>query len=307
MRLKVTSLSKYNKDKGWVSKTGSPVWQFVAREDTPFEALLQPLDEVVEVKRSVTMLELVSSLEASSPTQLSPREQSEKFDKELSSQNEDLLPSFLSVDEKVEEPAFKPNLSVIGYGVSAEYAMLHQEELCELRVPVYVYHDLRNKLSLSSIEELTRVVDKLAKLIYVFQVSLPFSELQDIIARLRDEGYRNVRFIGDNVLKLDGSNMCGLFHNSLVKHFSLEYNYVNNVHTATQVKLLSHNVSSAPVANIDYASAIRGKVSKKKAKPKDKSSATASKHKAVKKTVSAKKAKPARVSKSKIDYKSLFS
>lgn len=296
MRLKATSIKDYRVSKGVISNTKSPVWQFVCMDDTPFFPLLQPEDEVVEVERKLSMFELAFQLEGKidSPSEKTVSEKSEVV------VDEDLSHGFFK--EEVKDEFFQPNASVAGLGVSLKYSKQHMERLTALKVPVFVYCDLKSKGFDEVQTFLKEEVNNLTKMFYVLHISLPFIEQLALHDLLKEYSYKNVRLIGDNVVKLDGSNFSGLFPVELVRHFSLEFNYKNNVHSTTQVKLIQKTCSATDLSELDYASAIKG-ISPKKVKPKSEKAPKEVKSKVEKPKKVAVAKKPV---KKKLDRKSLF-
>lgn len=255
MRLRASSLSDYRSSHGVFSFSGSPVWQFVCTSSTPFYDLLQPLNEEVVVKRKVSMFELSYSLTTGDTG------------------NKDTFRA-LSGDSLLDGRGgtlynFKANGSVIGLGVSLEESKEHEELLLSLGVQVYVYVDARVMSYTSMLSYIEEVINPFNNFIYVFDITLSYSNQVHLKEFLDSHGYSNIRLIGDKVVKLGIDKYSDMF-NSVIGKYSLDLDYDGNVHPVTQVYLVSENIEFKPISELDYSKYIvvqeRSVVSKRSGK-----------------------------------------
>lgn len=285
MRLKATKLKDYNPDVALL-KDGKPVLQFLVVGDNPFYDLLQPsFEEEVGVKDSSLLDDLFNTYYSEVKNKTREVEDTLEI--------EDDLEHFEENQPKEEEVSIVLNKSVCSVGVSKSYYEENKTGLLEnLKCPIFVYHDLRgwnSEALLGYLEEFS----SLDSCYHALHVDCEFNVQAELIMFISKNSLKNVRLIGDKVLKLEGYSHCGLFPKKLVQHYSLEYYYNKNVHSTTQVKLVSKGLDKAPIETVQF----------NRATTKQKST----KQKEVKEVKKASKKQSPKPKKQKLDRRSLFS
>jgi hypothetical protein len=281
MKLTVIKQKDYNPNLG-VVKNGRPVCQFIASNDTPFAQLLKPTKVEVSNKKEQSLLDLALSEDIELDTVIEAEEENNSFEVEAETR------SF-----------FKANKSVVGIGVSDIEYSLHKEDLMKCGCTVFIYYDVRN-LDLVALKEF--IESKLSptlKAYHVLHLNLKPYAMKKLRVFLKEYNYKNVRLIGDSVVKLQGLMFGGLFTKSFVTRFNLEFDYLDNVHPVTQVALTSVDLVSKPIDEIEYKYTSTN--SKKSSKQKH---GTASTSKTKEKTN--KPSKPKRPAKKKVNRRALF-
>lgn len=258
MKLTVTKLKDYDVTKG-VTKNGKPVNQFVVLDDNPFYDLLQPLNEEVSEVKQTNMLDVLFS---DLPSASGESAESDDF------QDFDVLNPRGHLAPKVAE--FQANVSVCGVGVSDTYFNQNRTFLSTVRCPVFVYHNARNMSESQLLDFIDSELSPTDKVFHVLHIDCS-QEIQGVIRKkLVSAGQSNVRLIGDKVLKLQGFAFSGLFPKTFAQHYSLEFVYLKNIHSTTQVALVSKELSKVDLSELDYKRPNKKAKSEKIATPKEK-------------------------------------
>lgn len=260
MKIVATKLLNYDKNFGVVAKNNE-VMQFVYTSSTPFGKLLEPLKEVTEIKKDFsTMFDVVYS---------------DDFGDELAENNKAIGDTYTSVRGDVsigvkhsgnilnEESLdnLELNNSVFSVGVSLEESQTYKEKLMSLGVPIFVYIDVREMDEMGIISLLKQEYLAITGFYYALDTTLSFYDSSKLIFLLAENGFKKVRLLGSDILKLRGSNNSGLFSPSIVSRYNLEYDYINNTHPVTQVTISLISTEPRPMSELNYI--IKEKSSKK--------------------------------------------
>lgn len=268
VKLAVVKEQAYNPKYGYLANK-RPTRQFVVMDDTPFYGLLKPFDEQVEVKET-NMFQALEQLD---------------FSKEADKSEVDLSEEISAIPDLSEDTykgfTFEPNSAVVGLGVSEQTYENEYEKLSHLKTLVFIYADKRG-LSGADIKDFVQGLTSLKNFIWVLHTDCPLIDQYLLEKAWSEENRKNVRLVGDTVLKLENSLYGGIFPKFYARRLSLDFQF-KEPNVLTQVHTIRKGLTRVPIEELGIDTVSETKKSKSVSNVVKPSKGTGTKPKAIKK------------------------